>query len=205
MEWIANRPELISALTGLGMLLVWVIYLQVFVSNYRRQLRATLLITRGAGNGLEARCLLSNMSAGPVYVQSVIVTLETAKETLICPATDILELEGEAPSDPMQRTRQGPLASGEIRDIGTFGGLMRHALLGKAANSDAEFLQSVHSITIEILGIYGSEDLPIGARRCFVVLHKDGHPLIQGQDLSTEQIRKRRERRRLITDLERDR
>jgi len=58
MQWIEDHREPITALTGLGALAVWVVYLQVFVSNYRRQLRATLLITRGAGAELDAHCFL---------------------------------------------------------------------------------------------------------------------------------------------------
>ncbi|WP_353641459.1 hypothetical protein [Mesorhizobium sp. WSM2239] len=119
LQWIADNRELITALTGFGTLLVWVIYLQIFISNYRRQVRATLLIARGPGEGLEARCFLSNMSSG--YLQSVLVKIETAAKTLICPVTDMLDLEGEVPADSRLRTRQGPLASGETRDIGSLG------------------------------------------------------------------------------------
>jgi hypothetical protein len=51
LQWIEDHCQLITALTGIGTLAVRVIYLQVFISNYRRQIRATLLITRGAGFG----------------------------------------------------------------------------------------------------------------------------------------------------------
>ncbi|WP_353641458.1 hypothetical protein [Mesorhizobium sp. WSM2239] len=43
---------------------------------------------------------------------------------------------------------------------------------------------------IEVLGIYGSEDIPIGARRRFVVFDGDGRQRIQGQELETTQIRR---------------
>ncbi|WP_137388776.1 hypothetical protein [Rhodoligotrophos defluvii] len=206
MQWIAEHRELIAALTGMGTLLIWLIYLQVFISNYRRQLRATLLIMRGAGDGVEARCFICNMSSGPVYVQSVIVTLETPDEAIVHPVTDMLDLEGDAPADPRLRTRQGPLAGGELRDIGSFGNLVRHVLRGNGHGSDHEGLQTaIRSVVIEALGIYGSEDLPIGARRRFVLLEKDGAMRIHGEGLQTQQIRTRRERRRLLADLERDR
>jgi hypothetical protein len=206
LQWITENRELITALTGLGTLLVWVIYLQIFISNYRRQVRATLLVARGPGEGLEARCFLSNMSSGPVYVHSVLVKIETPAKTVICPVTDMLDLEGELPADSRLRTRQGPLASGETRDIGSFGNLIRHARLTASKDSDRGIGRTtVRSIMIEVLGIYGSEDLPIGARRRFVVLVDDSRPRIQGQELETTQIRRRWERRRLIADLERDR
>jgi len=186
--------------------MVWMIYLQVFVSSYRRQLRATLLITRGAGDGLEARCFLSNMSAGPIYVQSVLVTLETAAGTLVRPVTDILDLEDEPPDDPRLQTRQGPLGSGETRDLGSFSNLLRHVLRASTdAPNPTPAETTVRSIVIEIVGIYSSEDLPIGARRRFLVLDHEGRLRIQGQELETEQIRSRRQRRRLVADLERDR
>ncbi|ASY63518.1 hypothetical protein SJ05684_c20770 [Sinorhizobium sojae CCBAU 05684] len=195
LRWISGHGQLISALTGVGMLLVWVIYLQVFISSYRRQLRATLLIARGAGDGLEARCFLSNMSSGPVYVQSVIITLETADGTLIRPATDIQDGEGS----PIERTRQGPLQPGDIRDIGSFRSLICHAL--EAADDQAEIVQAM---VIEILGVYGSEDLPVGARRRFILAKTQGRIRLRGDTIETQQIRKRRERRRLISELKRD-
>jgi len=206
LQWIEEHRELITALTGLGTLAVWMIYLQVFVSNYRRQLRATLLITRGSGSGLDARCFLSNMSSGPVYVASVLVKLETPAGSLMCPVTDMLQSEGEVPTEPRHRTRQGPLGSGEIRDLGSFGTLMRHAL-GKTSerHSSDDLHGTVLSVMVEIVGHYGSEDLPIGARRVFVVLENAGGPVIRGRELQTQQIRNRRDRRRLVADLERDR
>ena len=206
MDWIAQHREVITALTGLGTLMVWVIYLQVFVSSYRRQLRATLLITRGAGHGLEARCFLSNMSSGPVYVQSVLVTLGTPDATFVLPVTDMDHPNSEAPADPRERTRQGPLASGETRDMGSFGNLIEHALRGAPTSSDKGLAPAaVQLVTIEVVGIYGSEDLPIGARRCFLVVEENGRLRIRGEVLQTEQIRGRRQRRRLVIDLARDR
>lgn len=205
MQWIVEHRELITAVTGVGTLAVWVVYLQVFVSNYRRQLRATLLITRGAGSGLEARCFLSNMSSGPVHVASVLVRLETSDGPLIRPVTDMRHPEGEIPADPLERTRQGPLGSGETRDLGSFANLIRHALRTKSEDSIPDELHTeVRSIMVEIVGHYGSEDLPIGARRLFVVLENAGGSLIRGQELQTMQIRNKRDRRRLVADLERD-
>ena len=56
MEWIKGHSGIITALSGVGSLLVWIICLQVFVRSYRRQLRATLLTTRGSGVCLDSRC-----------------------------------------------------------------------------------------------------------------------------------------------------
>lgn len=199
MQWINDHSQLVSALTGVGTLLVWIIYLQVFVSSYRRQQRATLLITRGPGQGLAAHCFLTNMSAGPVYVQSVITTLDIPQGPIIKPATEMQDAEAEGLSRPLQRTRQGPLHPGEIRDIGAFEHLMAPAL--QEANQPGD---AVKAVTITILGIYGSEDLPVGARRCFRIVATAGKLRVQGETMETDQIRKRRERRTLLADLQRD-
>lgn len=205
MQWIAEHRDVITALTGIGTLLVWVTYLHVFVSSYRRQLRATLLITRGAGDGWGARCFLSNMSSGPVYVESVLIEIETKSGIVCCPVTDWVHLEGDAAADSRRLTRQGPLASGETRDIGSFMNLIRDALHSRSSGPDAAIaLAAVRCFEIKVLGLYSSEDVPIGARRRFVVLNEGGRARIQGHDLATKQIRKRRDRRRLVADLKQD-
>lgn len=204
MQWIAEHRDTITTLTSIGTLLVWVVYLQVFVNSYRRQLRATLLITRGAGDGLDARCFLTNMSSGAVYVASVLVTLQTQSQTTVRAVTDIRDGGGRIVEDAGRWTRQGPLANGERLDLGSFGSLAGQALSRTSAAGDPSDLP-LRSITIEVIGIYGSEDLPVGARRTFVLHKRDGDWQIAGQELSTRQIRSRRGRRKLVTDLERDR
>jgi hypothetical protein len=207
MQWIAENQPVITALTGLGTLLVWIIYLEIFIRRYRRQLRANILITRGAGLGLDSHCFISNMSAGSLYVQSIIMTLEVAGDRWICPVTDLLDLEEEeAPPEPKLRTRQGPLASGDLKDLGTFGSLVRHVLRrrrGPAADLDAAVLDQLQSLEIEVLGVYGPEDLLVGARRKFLVTVRDA-VFLRGETLMTEQIRKRSDRRKLIALLKND-
>jgi len=64
----------------------------------------------------------------------------------------------------------------------------------------------VKAIMIEILGVYGSEDLPVGARRRFVVVENDGGVTkIEGENLRTSQIRGTRARKKLVAELGRDR
>ena len=206
MQWISDHSQVITALTGVGTLLVWVIYLQVFVSSYRRQLRATLLITRGPGEGLAARCFVTNMSAGPVYVRSVMVTLEAPQRTLVMPATEIHDAERDAQA--LQRTRQGPLQPAQIRDIGSFDHLIAPALREIGDRVDAPdalaAFEGLEGVTITVVGVYGAEDLPIGARRRFALAVSGDKVHLHGATIETEQIRKRRERRTLLGDLRRD-
>jgi hypothetical protein len=61
--------------------------------------------------------------------------------------------------------------------------LIRHALLTASKDSDRGIGRTtVRSIMIEVLGSYGSEDIPIGTRRRFVVFDGDGRQRIQGKN-----------------------
>ncbi|MGY8527183.1 hypothetical protein [Paracidovorax citrulli] len=199
MQWIADHSQMIAALTSIGTLLVWVIYLQVFVLSYRRQLRATLLITRGPGDALEASCFLTNMSSGPVYVLSVFVTLETSDGTVVRSATNLLDRDSEGLSRPLERTRQGPLQPGSIRDMGSF-----QRLMGQALYEVEKRPKHVQALTVVVLGVYGSEDLPVGARRRFRLTTSGDRVELHACSVDTEQVRRRRERRKLLADLQRD-
>lgn len=215
LSWLQEHSQAISAVTGLGTLGVWLIYLQVFVSNYRRQLRAKILISRGAGSGLESRCLVSNMSAAPVYIQSVIVTLDLDGERLMAPVTDLSGREDDQTGTGAGLpTRQGPLASGELKDVGTFGNLVRHVLHSDGADDrggevdrggEDEQLRRLRSVQIELLGVYASEDLPVGARRTFLASAGNRGIELKGQTPFTTQLRSRRDRKQLAAVLEHDR
>ena len=51
MEWLLKYAPVLSMAASLLMLLVWVVYLNLFWLSYRRQLRANVVISRGAGAG----------------------------------------------------------------------------------------------------------------------------------------------------------
>jgi uncharacterized protein with PhoU and TrkA domain len=45
------------------------------LAGVRQQKRSDVLINRGTGAGLEARCMISNMSPEAIYIESVIATV----------------------------------------------------------------------------------------------------------------------------------
>lgn len=192
MEWLARNSDAISALTSAGTLLVWLVYLQVFISNYRRGLRATFVIARGAGEGLSARCLVSNMSSGAIYISSVQLIMRTGTGDIVGAVTDINH-------DGPDWTRQGPLGEGECQDIGSFDDLIRQAFAAAARDR-----LPASRVTVEVVGIYGSEDLPVGARRTFVVHDTAEGRTVRGIEGWTEQIRSRGARRALKSVVSRD-
>src|SRR5690606_34596270 len=82
MDWITEHSDLINVMSNVGMLVVWITYLQVFLAGYRRQKKATILINRGGGGGLEAHCLVTNMSAEAIYVHTLIARLKGPSGTI---------------------------------------------------------------------------------------------------------------------------
>ncbi|MGO4573297.1 hypothetical protein [Microvirga sp. 2TAF3] len=202
-NWIAGNHQVISALASIAMLFVWIAYLQVFVSSYRRQKRSNILINRGAGSGLEARCLISNMSAEAIYIESLIVTVETSEGRWNRPVTEVLE----GRSDLDLKTRQGPLQAGRFVDIGSFQSLVEPALQRDAGPRGAvasDVLENLVAIEIKVIAAHGSEDLLTGATRWFDLIRREDRLLLRGHAVGTRQIRSRKGREKLRIDVEAD-
>ncbi len=202
-NWFASNHQVISALANIAMLFVWIAYLQVFVSSYRRQKRPNILINRGAGSGLEARCLISNMSAEAIYIESIIATVETTEGRWSCPVTEMLE----GRSDLDLKTRQGPVQPGQFVDIGSFQNLIEPVLRrstglrGAVAPDD---LENLVAFELKVIAVHGSEDILAGAMRRFDLIRRQDQLLLRGHAVGTQQIRSRRERGRLRDDVEAD-
>lgn len=208
LEWIRNNHQIVSSVANVAMLFVWVAYLQVFVSSYRRQRRAKILVNRGGGATLDARCLISNMSAEPIYVESLIATVETADRRWSCPVTELHEGgPKEGRSDLKLPTRQGPLLSGRFVDIGSFRNLIEPVLrtgTGRRGEASPDNPEDLVAFEIKVIAIHGSEDLLAGAVRRFDLVRQQDRVLLRGHGAGTEQIRSRRKRKRLHDDVEAD-
>lgn len=208
LDWITRNHQIIGSVINLGMLVVWIVYLQVFVSNYRRQTRAHILINLGSGSGLDARCLVSNMSSEPIYIQSIIIEWDMPDSYHSRPVTELDGVEEwDEPSDLDLWTRQGPLGAGQIRDMGAFRAMLEHALSGRSdAGEDpgADAWDDLVAFEVKIIAVYGSEDLPVGAKRRFDILRKHGTTTLSPQTVGAQQIRSRGERRAIKSALDRE-
>lgn len=206
LDWISRHNQAIGAFLNLGMLVVWIVYLQVFVSNYRRQTRVHILINRGSGSGLDARCLVSNMSSEAIYIQSIIVDLETPDAHWSCPVTELDDIEEwEKPTDLDLWTRQGPLGAGCVRDMGAFRAMLDHALMTWSQSGNdvgAGIREQLVAFDLKIVAVYGSEDLPVGAKRRFAIFRNKGDVRIRPQTIEAQQIRSAPERRKIKSILE---
>lgn len=205
LEVLQQNAPIISAVSSLGTLAIWTVYLSIFLASYRRQIKPMLIINRGEDTGLDARCLVTNMSPDHVHIQSMMVRGNLDGKAFKVYVTDAEDLkDGERPSDWAHMTRQGPLSAGQMADMGSFRTILDYAAKSCCAHDRFEGSPlGVDGAIIEIaiLGIYGSEDLMIGATRSFVV-RSDG-PLVElhANSPRTHQISRRRERKRLEDEL----
>ncbi len=208
LDWISRNSEVLNVVLNAGMLAIWMSYLQVFVSSYRRQTRAGILINMGSGQGADSRCLVSNMSTGPVYLQTIVLNLEMPDGKLRCPVTELDGLEEwDTPSEINLWTRQGPLDPGSVRDMGSFRVLIDHALRSQPEEwhqARADAADRLRGFEVLVVAIYGAENLPVGAVRRFTILREDGRMGLRPETAEARQIRSRRERRAIQRALEKE-
>lgn len=199
LEWIKANSQMLNAWLNLGMLIVWIAYLQIFILNYRRQRRANILINVGGGTGWDTKCLVSNMSSEAIYVQGILVEAEGRHGRSACFVTELDDVEAwERPTDLNLWTRQGPLGSGEVRDMGAVRLLLEHVLQrGQLGDGAPRRLEDIAEMTVTVCAVYTSEDLLVGARRRFQLDGGGGDAKLRPATIGTRQIHSRRQRRRL--------
>lgn len=202
--WITENSGGLSAIANVAMLLVWVTYLHLLLMTFLRQRRPNLILNRGAGAGLEARCLVSNMSAEPIYIQSVLVTIRTAEDQHTLAVTDMETLEEQAGERRhlSELTRQGPLDSGGFMDLGSFEALAERAAResGIASDND-ELVDRLEGVEICVIGAYGPDTLLVAASREFRI-DKARNRILVPLTTGTRQIRNWFKRRRIRRMLE---
>jgi hypothetical protein len=199
--WISENSGALNVLVSAAMLVVWGVYLQLILQSYRRERRPKILISRGAGTGLRSRCLLSNMSAEAIYIHSLAARLRLADETSFAAVTDMGDLDDPG-VDRRPKTYQGPVAAGDYLDIGTFESILGRA--GWQAPLDPAAVRDREPIELEltVIATYRSEDLIVGATRCFELKANgagadDSGWEIKARTADTRQIRSRTERKAL--------
>lgn len=221
MDWLSQHHDSVTALTSLGTLLIWLIYAQLLYKGYRRQRRPRLIINRGKRKDINALCIISNMSAEPVFIEYIVAELETSRGRIVMDVTDFERgSEGASEGDKQEgvrhepeqipervrdNTRQGPLQPGDFLHIGTFETIVRRiannaniTMQGGRPSGDVEFQR----LTIQLIGIYGPEDLPMGAERSFR-LYADGNGCeLAPESWDTKHMNSRRQRHKLRAKLE---
>jgi len=179
-DWISQNKDVLNVLIGFATLMVWVVYAQLLYNGYKRQRRPRVVINRGRHKGVDALCLISNMSAESIFIQHIVARLETDQGTYF---QDVTELEqnyqegdeererhssGDTPS-LSDSTRQGPLGAGEFVHIGAFNSVIERIAQREGLRLDqhrddrAESEKGIvrlRSLTIQLVAILRLRRLP---------------------------------------------
>lgn len=211
-QWITENASTFSGITSVGMLIIWAIYLQLLLHNFRMQRRPQIIINRGKGRDINSVCLFSNMSKQSVFIDLVMARITTSKRQWLCNVTDIVDDTGQPVSidrhdkgrdiNLHEFTRQGPMVSGDYMEAGTFGNMIRQAGFAGGIefdeNHDIAGEDELVSIEIGLIATFGAEKHQIGARRTFYIQKADdGRVLLVPDDARTQQFKTRRQRRTL--------
>ena len=202
LEFFRANQGLISVLLSMAMLVVWVVYLQILLVQVRASRRSSILITRAAGRGMRSRCLVTNMSSQSLYVTSLIGILHAGDKQIEIALTDLRELPEDLGADPRSTMRQGSLSTGQYLDIGHFDDILEVMLRDDEAAGLAR--EDVAQLDLIVVAFYAPESLPVGARRSFQFRWESpSGTRVQPTSLRTQQIRGRRQRKRLFQAVER--
>ncbi|WP_129138979.1 hypothetical protein [Modicisalibacter coralii] len=214
-HWISQHNDVLTVFTNVGTLCIWLVYAQLLYWGFRRQRRPRLIINRGKKKDINALCIISNMSAESIFIEYIIAELKTNQGTITMDVTDFEQQysEGDELDDKeeerrqllnnspvKENTRQGPLGSGDFLHIGTFDDLIRRMardegieMEGHRPKGDLEF----KSLMVRLIGIYGPEDMPVGAEREFLLQDNDRYCSLTPATWDTRRLASKRERREL--------
>ncbi|OHV07560.1 hypothetical protein [Kushneria phosphatilytica] len=210
-SWLTANAAVFSGIVSFGMLLIWGIYLQLLLHNFRVQQSPRIVINRGRGRDINSLCLISNMSVQAIFVEAVVVQLETSHGTWFSDVTDVLDQQGESSSRDISSsehhlarvTRQGPLKSGDYMEAGMFGDLIQQVAREQGIHLDEKYTSNeqkleLRSLEIGLIAVFGSENGPIGAQRIFdLELDDNQQLLLKPRKLTTKQLYSRRSRMKI--------
>lgn len=200
IDWLNNHATLMQATVGLVTALVWIFYLQLFLVNFLRQRRPEILISRGAGIGLDARCFIANLSLEPIYISQLLMSLELEDEKLRAAVTDRDTMSEDQTESPKQATNQGPVRSGDSFDAGSFRELVCRVLRANGRDEKT----TIKGFELTVVAMHAASSSFIGARRRYVCIEQDEGFEIAPTTLVTRQIRSPIARWRLWRQLKRE-
>lgn len=182
MAWLQQNATLISALASTGMMLIWVVYAWLFYQGFRRQIGSKLFIHEAGGGEPRSVCLLVNLSKEPVHV---VCALAARGDSTV----RLRDLSGDDKLTAVQRTKQGPLDTGESMNLGAFEDICSElARACEAPGDDRHYL-----VEIRVAAMHGYRDWPIGASRGFWIDSRTSQ--VQPASFDTRQLRSRTQAR----------
>ena len=206
-NWLNENSSIIQVFVTLLSTIVWIVYLHIFFSSYRRQTRSSLLITRHGSREINGRCIISNMGSEPAYLLDVLAEFETEGSRTTASVIDRLEIWDRDRKDSENLSAEGPIKSGDSVDIGSFEDLLSRA--HRQFNSK-DFTQDV--ITMRLIAIAATSQARelVAATREFELFTADsegGKMKICPVGVEAEQIvsrQKRRHLRKILAEIQRN-
>lgn len=198
LEFIKENVEIAQIAVSLMTAIIWLVYLHIFLSGYIQQRRSSILINRGGGPDMQARCLVSNMGAQPAYLLDVLASLDTGEDVNVSSVVDREELRREDLDQPTNVTGQGPIPSGGYVDIGTFEDVARRA--GHSAEND-----NLEDRCLKLVAVCATNQANnvVAAVREFDLHAEQESVRLVPRKLEARQIRSRRLRKKITSMLER--
>jgi hypothetical protein len=179
MEWIASHSDVLNVILNAGMLLVWVVYAQLFFLSWRRGKLPVLLISATTTRDLQGECLVCNMAEQSCFIEAVGVCLRSDgsdEQTIFLNDIRGRLKEGEETGRLDEWTLQGPLEPGQMVSLGSF-----RELTVRTRNRTSEGFPGVDEFEVRIIAYYGAQRRPFGAVRTFRIRGDDGESFAPGQ------------------------
>lgn len=199
LDWIANNAGTLQVAISLLTAVVWLAYLNILWLNFRRQRQAVILINRSIAQDENAHCFVTNMGAEPIYLMEVMARVVTDDKTYIVKVTEREEVALDEVEDPLTRTNQGPIKSGDFIDIGSFLDLLHRA---DARIGCEGLFNEVRQMDLTVAAVDGHATHLVAAQRKFRVEWQDGKPYFVPERVMTDQIRNIFRRRKISAMLE---
>lgn len=188
-SWLSSNSEAMNVMLNGAMLLVWLAYFQLLYVTFRKQNQSNILINRGAGEDLDSRCIVANMSAGPIYIQAVKVELSAGGRRLSRVVSDAEKLqEGQSARMSVEETAQGPLAQGDLLDIGTFSRLAEMVLESAEDDDAPTSIEEVEELSVTVFAVYAVRNDLVGATRRFRVERRGNVALLVPTTVMAKQL-----------------
>lgn len=194
--WLEANVTTLQVLVSIVSTGVWIAYLNLFLTSYRRQTRSSILISRAGAQTYEGRCLVSNMGSEPAFLTDVLAEFKGEDGCRTISVVDRLELWEQEESPINNISAEGPIASGEYVDIGSFAEIFKRAEKKLGGCSSIDGSEQVNLIAIAATN--QARDL-IAASRTFKLVRpeENGMMKVQPTEVEAKQIRSRSKRKSL--------
>lgn len=194
IDWLQDHSGGLNVVLNGAMLLVWLAYLHLFLTSFRRANRAVVHIARAVDTDGEARCLVTNMGSDMVYILGIKVDVRAGEERFATLVTDRVHEDDPLGGEMRDRTNQGPLCGGEVLDIGAFRRICERAMEDAAAPVP-------DSVEITVIVAAQQAKRLMGGYKRFEVRDEGGTIGYRSEDVLTRQITSARRRRHLEQEL----